>query len=386
MRVLHVGKYFPPFAGGMENFLYDLLHGLQKKGVDTAALVHDHVPFRRETRDQTPLAVPVYRAAVYGRFLYAPLSPGFPLLMRRVLRQFKPDLLYLHLPNTSAFWVLVSGMAQRIPWIIHWHSDVVSSTIDARMAMAYRLYRPFETMLLRRARMIIATSPPYLAASRALAPYRSKTRVIPLGLDEARYRLPDNRYRQWAEKTWGPGKRLRILTIGRLTYYKGHEVLVDAVRDTAGVTALIIGDGERKKCLQDRIARYGIGDKIRLSGFLSAAELNALLASCDCLCLPSIERTEAFGLVLLEAMRFGKPVIASRVPGSGIGWVVEHNQTGELVPPGDSAALSAAITRMAGRATCRTWGRAARVSFEQRFRMAAVTRQILAACRACLPG
>lgn len=386
MRVLHVGKYFSPFAGGMENFLYDLLHGLQKTDVDTAALVHDHVPFRRNTPEQTPMGVPINRVPVYGRFMYAPLSPGFPMSMRRVLRQFKPDLLHLHLPNTSAFWVLVSGIAQRIPWVVHWHSDVVPSTIDSRMAMAYRVYRPVETLLLRRARMIIATSPPYLAASRALAPYRSKTRVIPLGLDGARYRLTDNRSGQWAEKTWGPGKRLRILTIGRLTYYKGHEVLVDAMRNTSNVTALIIGDGDRKKSLEDRIARYGIGDKIRLSGFLSAIELNALLASCDCLCLPSIERTEAFGLVLLEAMCFGKPVIASRVPGSGIGWVVEHNQTGVLVPPGDSSALAAAIARMARRETCRTMGRAARTSFEQRFRMAAVTRQILAAYRACLTG
>ncbi len=99
----------------------------------------------------------IYRAPCYGRLLYAPISPTFPFWLARAIREFQPDLLHLHLPNTSAFWALLVPAARRLPWVIHWHADVVASTIDRRLALAYRLYRPFEQRLLAASRR---SSPP----------------------------------------------------------------------------------------------------------------------------------------------------------------------------------------------------------------------------------
>ena len=143
MRVLYIGKYHPPFSGGIENFMADLLPVQARDGVETLALVHEH---RRSTvavpEGVVERGVRLYRAPAYGRLLYAPVSPQFPFWLRRVIRQSSPDVLHLHLPNTSAFWVLALPQARRILWVIHWHSDVVASQHDRRLSAAYRVYRP----------------------------------------------------------------------------------------------------------------------------------------------------------------------------------------------------------------------------------------------------
>ncbi|MCC8992958.1 MAG: glycosyltransferase [Candidatus Contendobacter sp.] len=348
MRVLHLGKYYPPFAGGMEHFLADLLPALQTRGVAAAAVVHDEQPFRRSPSPDPAAPLPIYRAPCHGRWLYAPISPTFPLWLNRAIREFHPDLLHLHLPNTSAFWALALPAARRLPWVIHWHSDVVASTIDRRLALAYRLYRPLEQRLLAASRTIIATSPPYLDASAALAPWRERCQIIPLGLDPARIPEPDPAARQRAEALWGEtvssgGRAFRILAVGRLTYYKGHETLIRAAAGLPDSRVLIVGTGERRTPLDQLIQSLALSGRVSLPGFQPEADLNALLASCDVLCLPSLERTEAFGLVLLEAMRFGKPVLVSDITGSGTGWVVRRAGHGALVPPDDPLALAAAL-------------------------------------------
>ncbi|MFZ1830503.1 MAG: glycosyltransferase [Candidatus Competibacteraceae bacterium] len=347
MRVLHIGKFYPPFAGGMENFLADLLPALQQQGVATAALVHDDAPSRPQPHSPCTGEgeVRIYRAPCYGRLLYAPISPTFPFWLARAIREFQPDLLHLHLPNTSAFWALAVPAARRLPWVIHWHADVVASTIDRRLALAYRLYRPFEQRLLAASRAVIATSPPYLNASAALAPWRARCHIIPLGLDPTRIPDPDPAAQERAEALWGP-TGFRILAIGRLTYYKGHDILIQAAAHLPGSRVLIVGAGEQRNRLATLIQSLNLHDPVCLPGFQPEADLNALLASCDVLCLPSLERTEAFGLVLLEAMRFGKPVVVSDIPGSGTGWVVNQAGHGLCVPPSDPEALAVALRNL----------------------------------------
>ncbi len=341
MRVLHLGKYYPPFAGGMEYFLGDLLPALQSQGVDSAALVHAHTgPGERPATATPPL---VWRAPCHGRLLYAPVSPAFPRWLARIIGEFRPDLLHLHLPNTSAFWAMAIPAARRLPWVIHWHSDVVASRLDRRLALAYGLYRPLEQRLLARSRAIIATSPAYLDFSAALRPWRHKARTIPLGLDPARIADPPPDAIAWAESHWGVAG-FRVLAIGRLTYYKGHDRLIQAMAELPGDTRLlIVGSGEHRQRLAGLIRERGLEGRVELLGFQPEAPLNALLASCQVLALPSLERTEAFGLVLLEAMRFARPVLASDIPGSGVGWVVRQGGHGLLVPPADPAALARAL-------------------------------------------
>lgn len=401
MRVLHIGKYYPPFAGGIEHFLADLLPALGTHDVAAAALVHDEQP--RRWGGQWPSTsgsslpkeqeeTPIYRAPCFGRLLYAPISPAFPVWLNRTIRAFRPDLLHLHLPNTSAFWAMAIPAARRLPWIVHWHADVVASAIDQRLALAYHLYRPFEQRLLATSRAVIATSPPYLEASTALASWRERCHIVPLGLNPARIADPDPAARTRAESLWGT-TRFRVLAIGRLTYYKGHDVLIRAAANLENSRVLIVGTGEHRERLTALIQSAGLGERVRLPGFQPEADLNALLASCDVLCLPSLERTEAFGLVLLEAMRFGKPVVVSDIPGSGAGWVTRQAGHGLLVPPGDAAALAAALCALQHDPDRRrTLGRAGTAALREQFgiepvaaAVAALYRWVLAPARLSTP-
>ncbi|MDH3360564.1 MAG: glycosyltransferase, partial [Desulfobulbaceae bacterium] len=332
-------------AGGIENFLGDLLAAQGRQGVSAAALVHEDPALPVPENDNPPDNV--FRTPCYGRLLYAPISPGFPWTLRRMIKKHKPDLLHIHMPNTSALAALLVPSARKIPWVVHWHADVVSSEVDTRMGLAYRFYRPLEQWLLARASAVVATSERYLQSSGPLRRWRAKCTAIPLGMDVARLPEPDLLPIKSGEEVWGAGKRCRVLAVGRLTYYKGHEVLIRAATETPDLRVVIVGEGEQRAGLERLVEQLGVQDQVTLVGFQPADNLHALIATCDCLCLPSIERTEAFGLVLLEAMRYGKPVVASDVGGSGIGWVVQDGKTGLLVSPGEVSPLAAALRKLA---------------------------------------
>lgn len=379
-RILHIGKFFPPFAGGIEYFLADLMPAQVEQGDTVAALLHDHQP--RWGRFFAPVQAErwshqtIYRAPSYGRLLYAPVSPQFPFWLNRVLHQFQPQLLHLHLPNTSAFFALWQSDAKRIPWIVHWHADVVSA-YNKKLSTAYQAYRPFEQRLLAHAHSIIATSEPYLASSTALQPWLDKCQVVPLGIDSSRLPEPTAQAKQWAEQQWGSHeeRKIRILTVGRLTYYKGHEVLIRAIANVNGAQAIIVGQGERRRNLETLITELNQAHQLKLLGYCSDAELTALFSTCDCFCLPSLERTEAFGVVLLEAMRYAKPIIATSIPGSGVTWVIKD--TGVLVPPQNSEALTQALQQMVDNPQQRTdLGEAGKQRFEQVFDIKKVAEKI----------
>ncbi len=349
-RSLHLGKFFPPFSGGIEKFLAELMTEQQQRGTTVAAIVHDHqsrlkrffTPIISETRQN----LLVYRVPCYGRLLYAPVSPQFPFWLQGTLQQFKPDLLHLHLPNTSAFFALLLAQARKIPWVIHWHADVIS-TIDDRLSYAYPFYRPFEQRLLAHASAIIVTSPPYLETSIALRNWHHKCHIVPLGLSLTRSSEPTSETLSWAEQQWNSknSEKLRVLSVGRLTYYKGHDVLIQAMTHLSSVQTLIVGEGEQRTDLENLMVESNVAQKVRLLGYCSNEQLVALFATCDCFCLTSVERTEAFGMVLLEAMRYAKPIIASDIPGSGVTWVVQDHVTGIFVPPQNPLVLAQTLQK-----------------------------------------
>ena len=365
MKILHVGKYFPPHAGGMETWLRDLMAELSRRGLENAALVHQSglsLTTSRELYPPEERGIEVTRVAVWARLLFTPISPGFPWRLRQLIKRQKPDILHLHMPNVSAFWVLLLPSARRIPWVIQWQSDVLASRHSLGLRLFYRLYRPLERMLLTHSKVVIASSPPYLESSIPLQEFREKCRVVPLGLDPAFIPPPPD------PPSPGNDRPLRVLAIGRFTYYKGYEYLLRAVAEAGRVEVDLVGEGELRRSLQRLAGDLGIADRVTFHGHLSSPALSEQYAACDCVCLPSIERTEAFGLVLLEAMYFGKATVISDVPGSGMGWIVDHGVTGLKVPPGDTAALADAFRQLhADRDTLARFGKNGRTRFDQQF-------------------
>jgi glycosyltransferase involved in cell wall biosynthesis len=369
LRILHIGKYYPPFSGGIENFLHDLLLSHIKSGLEVAAIVHNHDSSITKTIIKNYEGVLVYRVPCMGKLLYAPVSPLFPFVLIKAVNKFKPDIIHLHMPNTSCFWIFLVPAIKKIPIIVHWHSDVVQSTIDKRLKYAYPFYKPFEQKLLKKSAAIIATSRPYIETSSALENWNHKTTIIPLGIKDKRIHVRDN-IKDWAQKIWDDPKeyKTRLLCVGRLTYYKGHERLIRAIARIPDARLIIVGKGELMKKLQQAISRHGIEKQVSLIGYLEKERLEALFSSAHCLVLPSTERTEAFGVVLLEAMRAGKPSIIFNVKGSGTGWVVKDRITGLNVPLDDEPRLINAINKIAASPRIRkNMGKNARERFKTKF-------------------
>jgi glycosyltransferase involved in cell wall biosynthesis len=368
MRILHLGKYFPPAKGGMERFLADLVAAQRRAGDEPAVLVHAHAP--RSTEPDPPWLL---RCPVWVRLIFAPLSPLYPFWLARAIRTYRPDVLHIHMPNVSPFWALLLPAARRLPWIVHWHSDVEPSKFKRSLRLAYPHYRIFERAVLERAEAVVVTSPQYLEASKPLVPWRYKCHVVPLGV--APERLPEIAPGE-GDAAWQPAG-MRVLAVGRLTYYKAFETLVRAVAASDALQLVLVGEGEERGSIEAAIAGSGAAERIRLAGELDDAALCRMLASCDVLCLPSCERTEAFGLVLVEAMRYGKPLVVSDLPGSGMAYVARQGQNAIAVRVGDAPAWTAALEGLAQHPAQRQLlGRLGRERFVREFDVAQVAARL----------
>lgn len=349
-RVLHVGKFYPPVAGGMERVVETLCRA-------SAGLVHSDVLVMNtggSTVEEIVDGVHVTRVGTVATAGSVAIAPAFASRLRRA----EADLIVLHEPNP---WALLSFAIARpaVPLVIWYHSDVV------RHPLHYDLfYAPVARPAYRRALRFIVSSPPLGDHAAALAPYRDRIRVIPFGIDPDEW-APDAAMRDRAAqlaRQLGPF----ILFAGRHVSYKGVDVLLHALRDSA-VKAVIAGDGPRRAAWEALALELGLADRVRFAGDVPDTELRALLHACEALVLPSVTRAEAFGYVQIEAMACSRPVISTDVP-SGVSWVNQHERTGLIVPAGQPDALRASIERMMGDAALRQrMGRAGRERVDAEF-------------------
>jgi glycosyltransferase involved in cell wall biosynthesis len=347
-KVLHIGKYFTPHVGGMETYLRDLMVSLAAMGTETVALVHQsHIGVfsSEEEHSVAGLQIHIARAATWCRLIYTPISPTFPWLLSRLIKRYRPEVLHLHLPNPSAFWVLILPSARRIPWVIHWQSDALTPKSSRLLKLAYRLYAPLESALINRAQKIIATSAPYLETSKPLTRVKNKCEVVPLGIEDRFGNLSDKPVASPENRRSGATtlQPLQVLAIGRMTYYKGFDVLLRAIAQTSNVELDLVGEGDQSISLRRLAASLGVEGRTRFRGVLNNSTRDKLLSACDCLCLPSVDRAESFGLVILEAMSAAKASVVSDVLGSGMSALVDHERTGLVVPSNNAQALAEAF-------------------------------------------
>ena len=350
LTVLHVGKFYPPAPGGMERVVQLLCEGEQATTDSRVLVASTGVRTIREVWR----GVDVTRASSLGSIGSVGICPGFPLALWGARR----DLTVIHEPNPLALvsdWV--SG--QRQPLVVWFHSEVI------RPRWKYRLlYRPFLRRVLRRASRIVVSSPNLAEHAEELRDFRHKCVVIPFGIDTARLQRTRGVAAGVAEIAGRfPGRR--ILFVGRLVAYKGVDVLLRAMRDV-DATALIVGDGPLRASLEAQAAASGLTARVHFLGHLSDEAVVAHLHACDVFVLPSVTRAETFGIVQLEAMACGKPVVSTNLP-TGVPWVNRHGVTGLVVEPGDASGLAAALNRLADEGLRSEMGAAARRRAEQEF-------------------
>jgi len=326
MKVLHLGKFCPPNEGGIEVFSFDLLEALNKKGIKADLLCFDNY-----TKEDIYNNFKYFACKMNIKLNSAPLSYDFVKTFQKIANDY--DIIHIHSPNPLAE---VLSLFTDKKTIIQWQSDIVKQKI------AYQFYKPIQQKILQKAKKIIVTCPQYLNTSDQLKDYKDKAVNIPLGLNTKRLEIKDENIEEFKKIKNEIDNKKIVLAVGRLVEYKGFEYLVEASRFLKDdIVVLIAGGGPLYDHLQNKINNLNLSNKVLLLGRIN--NVSVFIKNSDLFCLPSISRNEAFGLVLVEALYFGKPLVTTNVDGSGMNYVNIHNKTGLVVPPKDPKALAEAI-------------------------------------------
>lgn len=339
MRVLHIYKDYAPVVGGIENTIRLMVEGLAGAGVDVEVLVTNTGP----TTERTVIGgVPVTKTGRLLNVSSAPVSLDFYLWLRRLAHN--ADIVHAHLPYPPGeLGQLMLGRGRR--FVVTYHSDIV------RQKLLGALYSPFLRQVLRRAHLISATSDAYVRSSAFLAPVADKCRVIPLGIDLSAFQSTPAIASAAAEVRARYGPDPLLLFVGKLRHYKGLDVLLRAMTQVEA-RLLVVGSGPMEAEWRTLAADLQLGERVLFLGERPEAEKVAMLHAADLFVLPSTNRAEAFGVVLLEAMAAGLPLISTEL-GTGTSYVNQHEETGLVVPAGDVPALAAALNRLLADANLR---------------------------------
>lgn len=332
IKIFHFGKYYYPDTGGIESVTHSLSRGAVANGYAATVICFGKVPnISEEIVDQ----VRILRSPIASTIASQPLGLKYIYLCLRESR--KANLVHLHVPNMLGC-LCALFIARKTRLLVHWHSDVIEK------GFLGKLLRPLEFLILKRADTIVATSKIYADASETLSKFREKVTVVPIGVPDIES-ISDKA----CVSTFPPalekiiaGRRI-ILAVGRLVPYKGFSVLIEAAKHiNSDAIVIIVGDGPLREELQNTVISSGVADGVHLTGRLSEDALRYLFSKTTLYCMSSTYRAEAFGVVLLEAMAYGLPIVATNIPGSGVPWVNQHGISGLNVPVGDAKALACA--------------------------------------------
>ncbi len=346
LRVLQLGKFYSPHKGGMETYLRVLCNSLRDQ-IDFKVIVSND---GRQTAKGVVDQIGVTRVGTLLKLRSACICPG----MIREIRETEADIVHIHLPNpTAVLAYLISGHKGRL--VIGYHSDII------RQRVLSRPLGPVLNLAMTRARAVITTSPNYIESSAVLTRYEQRCHVIPFGVSLRQFEARDHAMTADIRRRHGP--RI-VLSVGRLVYYKGFEFLIEAMTKVDG-RLLIVGDGPLRPKLQRQVERLGLQDKVIFLG--EVEDLIPYYYAADVFVLASVARTEAFGIVQLEAMACAKPVVNTSLA-SGVPLVSKHALTGLTVPPGNVNELAAAISLILDDDDLRLkYGLAARRRVQQEF-------------------
>lgn len=355
MKILHVYRtYFPDSPGGLQEAIRQISFALSAKGIESAVFALSRSPFPVELQGHNS-------KVVRCRSWAAPASCDLGGIS--AFRKFSElakwaDVIHYHFPWPFAD-LLHLIVCPTTPAVMTYHSDIV------RQRWLGRIYAPLMQGMLGGMRAIVATSPPYAQTSPVLADtrHRNRVRVIPLGIDEGSYpQCGDDGVLQRLGLYQGAPF---FLFIGVLRYYKGLHTLVQAAA-SVNAKVLIAGTGPEHAALLAHVCQLGLQNVV-FAGQVSDAEKVALLQRCRAFVLPSHLRSEAFGMVLVEASMYGKPMVSCEI-GTGTSFVNLEGETGFVVPPESPEALAHAMNTLLGDgALAEKFGRAARRRYEELF-------------------
>ncbi len=356
-KVLHVYRtYFPDPPGGLQEAIRQICLATSVRGVTNRIFTLSPT--------SEPRVIPSREGVIWrSRSWMAPAScdlGGLDAVMQfRALSNWA-DVIHYHFPWPFADVLRLLGARDK-PSVMTYHSDIV------RQKYLGRIYGPLMRNTLKGMDAVVATSPAYATTSAVLTQNVAarNLRTIPLGIVDYASGLTEDRTSDDILARLNLGVKPFVLALGVLRYYKGLHTLIEAANAIDG-TVVIAGSGPEERALKSQTARLGYTN-IVFAGQVTEAEKMVLLRHCRALVLPSHVRSEAFGMVLVEASMFGKPMVCCEV-GSGTSFVNSHGETGFVVPPESPQDLAKACNALLHDQICAVrMGAAARVRYERLF-------------------
>jgi len=333
LRVLQVGKYFPPRSGGIETVTENLFKRIPDQSVQMDVLC-----FSSSTRGR--VVVQGSGTVIEKGVPFSIGSMAFSLgyVFHIVFQARHYDVLHVHFPNPLAAFALLFVEKNKI--VVHWHSDIVKQKILKRFVA------PFVRPILEGCACVVAPTKAHIEGSSDRKLISGKSRILPFVLD-LDYRSPRDPESVERLRIKFGGKKI-LLCVGRHVGYKGFEVAIDALAGLdVGFVLVFVGEGPLTESYREQVTLLGVAERVFFLGKLSDEDLLRYYDVAFCLLLPSTTKAEMLGLVQLEAMARGVPVISSSIPGSGVQEINKHGRTGLLVRPGSKEELAGAIERLA---------------------------------------
>ncbi|KPG01567.1 glycosyl transferase family 1 [Rhodopseudomonas sp. AAP120] len=332
MNVLHAYKVYRPDVDGGVPEVIAKLTGADATGDRAEILVaRDRGLPRRYVLGGTP----VRAVGSFGQISSMPIAPGFPFALRQAASRF--DVLALHHPFPLNDLGVAFGIPDDVAVVVHWHADIVGR------GAVMPLVAPLIRRTLDRADRIIVAHQSIFDGSSFLQPYVSKCVTIPFGVDTSEWTNIDDALQRRIADLKRDHPRL-IVAMGRLVPYKGFSVLLQALQQIDG-EVVIIGEGAERDNLQRLAEQLGVADRLRLPGFLPRDEVKAYFHAARLFTLPSVTVAEAFGLVQIEAMAVGLPIVNTALP-TAVPTIARDGLEGLTVPVNDAPRLAAAINRL----------------------------------------
>lgn len=332
IRVLTFGRYADDNFGGLERYVFELARGLESE------VSYTNIVAERGGAPDLQMTGETVYARPWGSIAGTPVCPTMAWHALRRHRHAPFDLVHLQFPADPMAHLSTALLPRSVKRVISWHSDII------RQQRLLVLYRPFLDRLVRSADAIIAATPAHISSSQQLdaVPDRARLHVVPYGFDLTRFRerpaLAGELRRRFKEQ-------FLVFALGRHVYYKGFEFLIRALRELPDGALVLGGQGPLTEQLAQVARQAGVADRVHFVGRIPEAELPAWYHACDVFCLPSVEPAEGFGIVQIEAMASGKPVVCCELH-NGVTWVNQDEVTGLVVPPANPAALAGALRRL----------------------------------------
>lgn len=337
MKILQLNKLYFPWTGGIETVVKQIFENLNDDYIEVDVLAANEMKGEGSRVYCTNKFGKVFKTYSFGIFLSSPISPVYIFYYYKFMKEY--DIIHLHSPHPlGEFAICLFGKKKDSKLIITVHADIRNT----RFKRIYFVYKYLLKRLYKKADFIVVTAPENYLSNKLLKKYTSKIKLVPLSwvndfqklnfdisiIDKLKINLKYD---------------FTFVYLGRLIYYKGIEFLIKAMQ---GIQAnlLVIGTGILNTELQSLTERLSLNDSVFFLGHLTDLEIAAIFKISNAFVLPSISEAEAFGIVQLEAMKSGLPIINTDLK-SGVIYASIDKLTGETIPPGSATDLNKVLNK-----------------------------------------